>query len=198
MAEMNQTNNAYSAFNPDGSSRGPSHSTKAFRAAWRRTALILRGGPVAALNQRLKAFGQRSVRGVAASEALPKPQVDMLWVPQTRGSPDIAANMPRRYWPGAKYVDWVGTDFYSRFPRFDWLEDFYAEFRNKPFAFGEWALWGADDPAFVRRFFDWVRGHERVELVMYNQGGDAGGVFRLSHYPRARAEIERQLARLKG
>ena len=27
MAEMNQTNNAYSAFNKDGSSRGASHST---------------------------------------------------------------------------------------------------------------------------------------------------------------------------
>ena len=198
MAEMNQTNNAYSAFNPDGSSRGPSHSTKAFRAAWRRSALILRGGAVARINARLKAIGLRAVRGLPASETLPRPQLDMLWVPQTRGSPDIPANMPRKYWPGAKYVDWVGTDFYSRFPRFDWLNDFYRDFRGKPFVFGEWALWGSDDAGFVRQFFGWIRAHRRVGLVMYNQGGDAGGIFRLNRYPKARAEIRRQLARLPG
>ena len=33
---MNQTNNGYSAFDRNGRSRGPSHSTTAFRAAWRR------------------------------------------------------------------------------------------------------------------------------------------------------------------
>src|SRR4051794_41940227 len=44
LAEMNQTNNGYSAFDRNGRSRGPSHSTKAFRAAWRRATLILRGG----------------------------------------------------------------------------------------------------------------------------------------------------------
>src|SRR3954452_20600515 len=47
LAEMNQTNNGYSAFDRNGRSRGPSHSTKAFRNAWRRSALILRGGPLA-------------------------------------------------------------------------------------------------------------------------------------------------------
>ena len=45
LAEMNQANNGYSAFDRNGRSRGPAHSTRAFRAAWRRSALILRGGP---------------------------------------------------------------------------------------------------------------------------------------------------------
>src|SRR5829696_7261732 len=54
MAEMNQTNNAYCAFNPNGSSRGASHSTSAFKDAWRRSALMLRGGSVAAINAKLK------------------------------------------------------------------------------------------------------------------------------------------------
>src|SRR5919202_2723704 len=44
MAEMNQTNNAYCAFNRDGSSRGPAHSTANFKQALRRSVLILRGG----------------------------------------------------------------------------------------------------------------------------------------------------------
>jgi hypothetical protein len=32
----------------------------------------------------------------------------------TAGSPDIPGNRPSAYWPGASYVDWTGTDFYSR------------------------------------------------------------------------------------
>jgi hypothetical protein len=103
--------------------------------------------------------------------------------------------MPIRYWPGAKYVDWVGTDFYSRFPRFDWLTQFYQRFKGKPFVFGEWALWGADDPAFVRRLFGWINARKRVRMVLYNQGALVDGPFRLNRYPRARAELRRQLAR---
>ena len=52
----------------------------------------------------------------------------MVWVPQTRGTPDIPAIMPRAYWPGGRYVDWIGTDFDSRFPNFHWLDDFYRAF----------------------------------------------------------------------
>src|SRR4051794_41871397 len=55
LAEMNQTNNGYSAFDRNGRWRGPSHSTKAFRAAWRRATLILRGGPRAPPHPQLRA-----------------------------------------------------------------------------------------------------------------------------------------------
>jgi hypothetical protein len=195
LAEMNQVNNAYAAFDRDGSSRGPSHSTAAFKAAWRRATLILRGGPVAAIDARLDALALPALRGAAADEELPRAPVAMAWVPQTRGTPDIPANMPAAYWPGAKYVDWVGTDFYSRFPRFDWLTAFYQRFKGKPFVFGEWALWSADDPGFVRRLFGWIGDHSRVRMVLYNQGGSPDGPFRLDQYPRARAELRRQLAR---
>jgi hypothetical protein len=87
----------------------------------------------------------------------------------------------------------VGTDFYSRFPRFDWLTRFYNSFRGKPFLFGEWALWGADDPGFVRRLFGWVRSHRRTRMVLYNQGNRSDGPFRLFRYPRGKAELRRQL-----
>src|SRR5213075_2595465 len=45
LAEMNQAHSTYAAFNRDGSSRGPAHSTAAFKQAWRRATLIIRGGP---------------------------------------------------------------------------------------------------------------------------------------------------------
>src|SRR3954447_6830859 len=102
MAEMNQANNGYSAFDRSGRPRGRAHSTSAFKQAWRRAALILRGGPVADIDARLRGLGLPPVRTAAAE--LPAPQVAMLWVPQTRGTPDIRANMPRAYWPGGRYV----------------------------------------------------------------------------------------------
>jgi len=188
MAEMNQTNNAYCAFNRDGSSRGASHSTSAFKDAWRRSALILRGGSLATINAKLKL---PAVRG--AQEDLPKPQVSLLWVPQTEGTPNIPANLPAAYWPGDAYVDWVGTDFYSRFPAFAKLERFYAQYPRKPFVFGEWAMWGADDPGFIRQLFRWVNRHRRVQMMLYNQGANPNGPFRLNSHPKARAALKQAL-----
>jgi hypothetical protein len=187
LAEMNQANNGYSAFDRNGRSRGPSHSTSAFRSAWRRSALILRGGARAGIDVKLHALHLPPIQGGEGD--LPRPQVALLWVPQTEGSPAIRANAPRAYWPGGRYVDWVGTDFYSRFPNFDKLQRFYDEFRGKPFVFGEWALWGRDDPAFVRRFFGWITAHPRVQMQLYNQGKLTNGPFRLTRYPRSRAAL---------
>jgi hypothetical protein len=192
MAEMNQANNGYSAFDRSGRSRGASHSTAAFKQAWRRATLILRGGSVDELNARLRGLGLPPVD--TSAEELPRPQVAMLWVPQTRGTPDIRANMPRAYWPGGAYVDWVGTDFYSRFPNFHWLDEFYRAFPGKPFVFGEWALWGGDDPAFVHRLFGWIGAHPRVRMAMYNQGALTNGPFRLNRFPRSRAALKAALA----
>jgi hypothetical protein len=193
LAEMNQTNNGYCAYNRDGSSRGPSHSTRAFKQAWRRATLILRGGPVADINAKLAALDLPALNTLATN--LPVPQVAMLWVPQTEGTPNTHANRARAYWPGPKYVDWVGTDFYSRFPNFTDLKTFYDDFPKKPFVFGEWALWGGDDDAFVRRFFSFVNTHKRVRMLLYNQGNLTGGPFRLTRYPDSTAAIKRALTK---
>jgi hypothetical protein len=124
---------------------------------------------------------------------LPRPKVAFLWVPQVAGAPDTRANSPSAYWPGGKYVDWVGTDFYSKFPNWTGLERFYRAFGGKPFAFGEWAVWGADDPSFVHRLFAWSRAHGRVRMLMYNQGKRPKGPFRLVHYPRSRRALAAEL-----
>src|SRR6478735_1440236 len=178
MAEMNQTNNAYCAFDKDGSSRGASHSTSAFKAAWRRSALILRGGSLETINAELKKLKLPAVNGT--DEDLPEPQLSLLWVPQTEGTPNIPANLPSAYWPGDEYVDWLGTDFYSRFPAFAKLDRFYAQYPRKPFVFGEWAMWGADNPGFVKQLFSWVNAHKRVKMMVYNQGANPTGPFRLN------------------
>jgi hypothetical protein len=192
LPEMNQANNAYSAFNTGGSLRGGSHSTANFRQAWRRCVLIVRGGPVAAINKRLRALSLPPLG--TSKEALPTPRVAFMWAPQTAGTPDVPANGPAAYYPGSAYVDIVGTDFYSAFPNFGGLSRLYSAYPTKPFGFNEWAMWLNGDTRFVRQLFGFIRSHRRIGIMVYNQGLNPDGPFRLKHFPAAAGEIRRQLA----
>ena len=181
MAEMNNCDLAYASHGCDGRSRGRDHGAARFRAAWRRVVTIVRGGDVDA---RLRALGQPAL----GEGVLPRPQVAFVWSPMTGGSPMIDALRPERFWPGRGYVDWVATSFYSRFPNFHFLEPFYRRFavrQRRPFAFGEYAMWGGDDAGFARRLVGWVRSHDRVRMLVYNQGENPVGPFRLRRFPRA-------------
>lgn len=190
-AEMDAYWNPYSAYNRNGSFRGRDHSTQAFKQAWRRITLILRGGPVASVDARLRLLGLPSVR--TSETSLAAAPVAMLWVPQVAGAPDTPQNAPRAYYPGNQYVDWIGTDFYSKYPNWTGLNGFIRRFPGKPFVFGEWAIWGADSPRFVNTLLAWIRSHPRVRIVMYNQGYQPAGKLALLHYPAAAAAIARQL-----
>lgn len=192
-AEMDAYWNPYSAYNSNGSSRGADHSTQSFRQAWRRVTLILRGGRVATLNAKLHQLGMPPVKSSLAS--LPAAPVAMLWVPQVAGAPDTPQNAPRAYYPGSQYVDWVGTDFYSKFPNWRGLNSFESQFPNQPFVFGEWSIWGADNPTFVNELFAWARSHPHVRMLMYNQGYQPTGQLALVHYPASARAIAQQLRR---
>jgi hypothetical protein len=203
MAEMNGHWNPYAYYDADGSHRNRAHRPYWYRQSFRRVALILRGGNVHVLNRRLRRLSLPAARHVPVSDGAPHPvrtlpsaNVAMLWVPQTLGSPPIPSNMPGRFYPGDRYVDWVGTDFYSKFPMFMALESFYRTWalgHGKPFVFAEWAMWGADNPRFVHHFIGWVRSHHLVRMISYNQGNKTDGPFRLWRYPRASRALRDQL-----
>jgi hypothetical protein len=208
LPEMNQTNNAYSAFNADGSPRDAAHSTGAYRQAWRRSVLILRGGSIASIDAALGRLHLPPVQTPSSAvlsppvpypiaappiTSLPTPKIAFLWAPQTAGTPNVAGNRPAAYYPGNAYVDIVGTDFYSQFPNFTGLARFYAAYPGKPFGFNEWGIWKNGSPAFVKRFFEFLAAHSRIHLAVYNQGLDANGPFRLKHFPAAKREIRREL-----
>ena len=193
--EMNNCNNAYAAFNCSGTRRDAAHSARRLKQAYKRTYLILRGGDVGRIDRRLRALRLAPVRTAAA--ALPRPPVAFVWAPMTGGSPMIPALAPGVYWPGRRWVDWVGTSFYSRFPNFRYLEPFYRRWavaERKPFAFAEWAMWGGDDAGFARRLYAWVRRHRAVRMMQYNQGDRLDGPFRLRRYPRASRVMRRALS----
>ena len=198
--EMNGHWNPYSAFNADGSSRGADHSTKQFRRAWKRFAIVVRGGSLKSVNAKLRK--QRMPRLLRArsnrdnvyrrngvGKRLPKPKVALMWVPQTVGSPDLRSNAPRKYWPGNRYVDWVGADAYAKFANatlWSKLNAFYRRFGKKPFVIGEYAPWDADPGGvFTDRIFDWARKHRRTRMLIYYRSVNATNIFNIGFYPDA-------------
>jgi hypothetical protein len=193
LGEMNNFHNPYCAFNGNGSRRGRAYSTRSFRQAWRRMALLLRGGNVAKINGSLARLRLPPVRTTRTS--LARAKVALLWTPFTVGLPNRRGNRPRAYWPGARYVDWVGTSFFAGSSSFSALERFYRArpWRRKPFAHAEWSLWGREDPRFIRRLFRWIRRHRRVKLETYNQGALLPPKYALRYYPRSARELRRQM-----
>jgi hypothetical protein len=193
--EMNNCNNAYAAYNCSGSRRNSDHSPGQLKRAWKRVYLILHGGPTATVNAALRAQHMPPVRTGAAS--LPVLPIAFVWAPMTGGAPAISALRPAVYWPGGRWVDWVGTSFYSRFPNFAGLSPFYRQWavkHHRPFAFGEWAMWGSDNAGFARELFSWIRHRRKVRMVQYNQGDNPHGPFRLYRYPSATRVIRHGLA----
>ena len=126
MGEMNNCNNPYAAYSCSGGRRDADHSPRTFIKAWKRAYLIMHGGDVPAIDARLAALGLPEVQ--AGAETIPQPQIAFVWAPMTGGAPNISALRPQVYWPGRRWVDWVGTSFYSRFPNFSGLERFYRDF----------------------------------------------------------------------
>ena len=200
LSEMNNGNNPYSAYRLDGSSRGRAYTTAQFKRAWRRTALILRGGDVATIDAKLRA--QKLPPLTTGAAQLPRAPLSLAWVPLSFGNPEIAKNHPRHFWPGSAYVDWVGTTWYSPFKATRAIHRFYAyrAWRRKPFMFAEWGVWGREDPGFVRQFFGFLKTHRRVRMAVYYQSAALKRAFRLSAHPRSRAALRRAVrwSRLTG
>jgi hypothetical protein len=191
LSEMNNGNNAYAPYDLAGRSRGPAYAVRQLKNAWRRVALITRGGAVAAIDAKLRRLHMPAVRTTAAD--LPRSAVALMWVPLSFGNPEIARNHPSHFWPGARYVDWVGTSWYSPYKSTRAMDSFYDYplWRRKPFAFAEWGVWGRDDPGFVHQFFRFVKTHPRVRMAVYYQSALLKREFRLSAHPRTRAALRR-------
>jgi hypothetical protein len=201
--EMNLHYNPYSAFNADGSPRA-GHSTHAFKLAWKRIALIVRGGRRNKINNKLKRLGMPRIyranrndspiyRRLDVPKVLHPPKVAFMWTPLTRGSPNVPGNGPNDYFPGRKYVDWVGTDVYSKFSNptlWHNLNRFFEHKRGYPFILGEYGAWDNDfDGEFMRRIHKWARKRTRVRALVYFRSVDPDNIFNLQHYPGARHSL---------
>jgi hypothetical protein len=192
LPEMNNHHRPFSAFDESGRPRGPSHSTAAFRKAFARIAIVVRGGSAAAMSAKLRRLGLPPIAG-----DLPRAPVRVVWNPQGYGSPDIPQNSAQAYYPGDAYVDVVANDLYDqRFnAAWDANERLYAAHPGKAFAIAEWGLWSVDDPAFVERMAAFVRSHPRTEFVAYFSG-PPGSPWDLASKPRSRAAYRKSITPL--
>lgn len=194
-AEMNGHWSVWSAFNKNGTRRSADFSTRSYRRAFIRMALVSRGGKVATINAALKRNGMPALR--TAETTLPSSgRVATVFNPQARGKPDVRGNQPWDYYPGRAWVDYVANDLYAQSGRAAWdaHEALYRRYaKAHPFMVAEYAPWGYDDAAFMRRMFAWVATHPRtVGLVYFN--GTGRTTFRLASKRRSLAAY-RTLAR---
>ena len=62
----------------------------------------------------------------AADRSLPAAPVSIIWSPLPGGSPRVKGNFPATTGRGSRWVDWVGTDFYSQYPVWKDLNRFFT------------------------------------------------------------------------
>ncbi|MGC9220582.1 MAG: hypothetical protein ACP5H2_04420, partial [Solirubrobacteraceae bacterium] len=62
MAEMNNCENSYAAYNCDGRSRGSAFAPATWKQAWHRVTLIMRGGQVRLINDQLRSLHMPRLR----------------------------------------------------------------------------------------------------------------------------------------
>ncbi|MEX0620573.1 MAG: hypothetical protein WD181_03245 [Solirubrobacterales bacterium] len=201
MGEPNRCRNLYSGVDCGGNVRGGDYSFSWYRSAFRRIAVIVRGGMKRGwINKQLDEIGlpkikQRTRRPLPLK--LKTAPVSMVWSPLPSGSPITGSNYPASYWPGRKWVDWVATDFYSRYSNWDHLERFYAEWsadRKLPMALTEWGLWGEDSPGYVNRIFRFMRSRERMRMLIYYQDFGSSNEFRIQNFPNSQNTLRNRLS----
>jgi hypothetical protein len=128
---------------------------------------------------------------------LPPAPLSIIWSPLPGGSPRVKGNFPGNYWPGRRWVDWVGTDFYSQYPVWKDLNHFYGgkQWKGMPMGINEWAVYKTDEPNFAKQLISWIVKRPRVRMLIYYQGFGVGNEYELSHYPQATAVIQQKIRR---
>jgi hypothetical protein len=200
LGEPNRCLNAWSAVNCDGSQKGGEHTTGWYKQAFRRIVAIVRGGQsLEGVNATLAEIGLPPVTRTKGPPppVLPAAPVSTIWSPLPGGSPRVKGNFPGNYWPGRRWVDWVGTDFYSQYPVWEDLNRFYAgkQWKGKPVAMTEWAVSGEDDPRWVKQTIAWTVKHPRVRMLVYYQGFGPGNPYDLRLYPRTTNTLRLKIRR---
>jgi len=200
LGEPNRCLNAWTAVDCEGNQRGGEHTTGWYKQAFRRISAIVRGGQsLEGVNATLAEIALPPVTRTKGPPpvALPAAPVSIVWSPLPGGSPPVKGNFPGNYWPGRRWVDWVGTDFYSQYPVWKDLNRFYTgkQWRGMPVAMTEWAVSGVDDPRWVKQTIAWTVKHPRVRMLVYYQGFGAGNPYDLRLFPRTTNTLRKKIRR---
>ena len=182
LPEMNGHWESNCAYNANGTRRPEYDSTAWSRKAFARIAIIARGGTAADVNTKL---ARLKLPGINRDLPVTTPKLQLVWNPQGFGSPDVPGNSANAYYPGNAYVDVVADDLYDiagHGATWAAAQKLYDSHPSKRFGFGEWGLWGIDDPAFVRQMGAFARTHRRLTLLAYFNG-KSGSIWDLRNKP---------------
>lgn len=192
LGEPNRCLNVYAAYDCGGTARGGPHTPRWYKLAFRRFYVVVHGGGKAKeINRRLAEAGLGPLN--ARVGGLPKAPVAIIWSPLPSGSPTVPGNRPRHFWPGSRWVDWSGTDFYAGYPEWKSLTGLYNRYPNKPFALTEWGIENGDDPGFVRKLFKWIDRHPRCKMLVYYQDFGSASAYRIQNYSASLAVLKDRL-----
>ncbi len=196
LAEMNNSKNPYCAFTPGGSRRGGAYSTRWYRKAFQRIYVLMHGGTARAMTARLRALGMPGVRTDLPVNRYPN--MTVVWNPLAVGVPNVSGNHYRDYFPGLRYMDAYGNNYYQTGGgyAFHRTEELYKAFPTKPYMFPEWGL-SVDDPVYIREFGNFLRRHKRVRFASF-YNGPSGGAYDIGRKPRARAAYRRFITPLSS
>jgi hypothetical protein len=193
LGEPNRCLNVYASYDCGGNLRDAAHKPRWYRLAFRRFYVIVHGGGKAkTINKRLAEAGLPPLNATVGG--LPAAPVAIVWSPLPSGSPIVPQNRPKNFWPGSRWVDWAGTDFYASYPEWRSLTGLYNRYAgNEPFALTEWGVENGDDPAFVSRLFAWVKSHPRCKMLVYYQDFGSTSSYRIQNYSASLAVLKARL-----
>ena len=192
LGEPNRCLNVYAAYDCEGKFRDAAHSPRSYKLAFRRIYILVHGGGKArTINARLAEAGLPPLTVMAPG--LPAAPVAVVWSPLPAGSPTVPHNRPAHFYPGDRWVDWAGTDFYAAYPEWKALNGIYKRFPRKPFAITEWGVEHGDDPTFVRALFRWVKNHPRAKMMVYYQDFGPTSSYRIQNWPTSLTVMRNQL-----
>jgi hypothetical protein len=192
LGEPNRCLNVYAAYECAGHPREAEDSARNYRRAFRRIYVIVHGGgKTKVIDERLKEAGLPPLKSSVGG--LPKAPVAIVWSPLPSGSPTTKKNLPQNFFPGEKWVDWTGTDFYASYPEWGALTRLYERYPEKPFAITEWGVEAGDDPSFVSHLFAWVKAHPRTKMLVYYQDFGSTSPYRIQNYAESLSVLTDQL-----
>ena len=189
LGEMNNSAHAYCACRG-----GSSSSTKWYRKSFQRVYILMHGGMATAMSAKLRALGMPGV--TMDLPVNPYPRMTVIWNPLAVGVPDVPSNHYRNYFPGARFLDAYGNDYYDLNGVYSFVRttELYKAYPNKPFMIPEWSL-GLDDPGYVRAFASFVRAHRRVVFISFYNGRN-GSRLDLGRKPKSLAAYRRLIVPL--
>jgi len=192
LGEPNRCLNVYAAYDCTGELKSESDAPRWYKLAFRRIYVIVHGGGSRqVINARLREAGMHGL--TAPARGLARAPVALVWSPLPAGSPTMPQNRPRYFYPGNKWVDWAGTDFYAGYPEWSALSHLYRRYSNKPFAITEWGVESGDDPDFVSRLFSWTESHPRTKMLVYYQDFGSSSNYRIQNYSQSLSVLRDRL-----